>query len=61
MALVFAVLIEGVTLLCAGGVMFAGMMRTTGSSGDDVRTARWIFICGSILAGLVAVSHLVGW
>lgn len=61
MAIVFAALIEGVALLCAGGIMFAGMMRTTGDAVGDRRSALVIIVCGTVVAALVAISHFVGW
>lgn len=56
MSILIAVIIEAVTLLCAGGVMFAGMMRTTSDAVGDRRSALWIFICGSVVAALVACT-----
>lgn len=56
MAILVAVLIEAVTLLCAGGVMFAGMMRSTSDTNGDRRSALWIVICGSVVAALVACT-----
>lgn len=61
MAIVFAILIEGVSLLCSFGILFAGMMRTTGGNSDDSRTALFVFICGTAVAALVGISHWVGW
>lgn len=51
-----AMLIEVVTLLCSAGVMFAGMMRTTSDTDGDRRSALWIFICGTVVAALVACT-----
>jgi hypothetical protein len=61
MAVAFAILIEVVTVLCAGGIMFAGMMRTTGGDSGDSRSALVVFACGTVVAVLVGASHWVGW
>lgn len=56
MAILVAVLIEAATLICAAGVMFAGMMRTTSDTVGDRRSALWILIGGSVVAALVACT-----
>lgn len=61
MALVFAVLIEAATIACSAGILFAGMMRATGSTGADQRSAALLWSFGTSIAALVAISHFVGW
>lgn len=61
MSLVFAFLIELVTLVCAGGIMFAGMMRTTGGTSEDSHSAMTVLACGTFIAILLAASHWLGW
>jgi hypothetical protein len=61
MSLVFAFLIELVTIICAGGILFAGGMRTTGSTSDDSHSAITVFACGTFIAILLAASHWLGW
>ena len=61
MSLVFAALIEAVTVICAIGILFAGGMRTTGSTGDDSRTAITVFACGTVIAAMITASHWLGW
>lgn len=61
MSLVFAAIIEGVTLICTAGMLFAGEMRSTGSISDDKRSAWLVFGCGTAISVMLAASHWLGW
>jgi hypothetical protein len=61
MSIVFAIIIEGVTIVCTAGVLFAGEMRTAGAITDDKRSAWWMFGCGTAVSALLVASHWVGW
>lgn len=61
MSIILAVIIEAITIVIAGAILFAGAMRTTGGTRDDNWNAAAAFVFGTSIAALFVASHRIGW
>lgn len=59
MTITAAILIEAGTVFCSVSLLVSGIWAAGGKNYEGRALA--VFICGSLLAGLVAASPWIGW